>query len=91
MAKKLNIEIEYGAASGYFREAVGVMQEVMREHDYDVDSFTFVVGREGKFDVRIDGELVFSKQKSGRFPGTEEIKSAIRARLADGRGMTYGG
>ena len=84
MPKKLNIEIEYGAASGYSREAVGLMREVMREHDYDVDSFKFVVGEEGEFDVRIDGELVFSRRQSGRFPGSEAIKSAIKARLADG-------
>ena len=39
MPKKLNIEIEYGAASGCFREAVSVMQEVMREYNYDIYSF----------------------------------------------------
>ena len=84
MPTKLNIEIEYGRASGGFREAVGLMQEVMRERDYDVDSFKFVVGEEGKFDVRIDGELVFSRRELGRHPGVEEIKGAIKARLADG-------
>ena len=84
MANKLNIEIEYGRASGCFGEAVGVMQEVMREHDYDIHSFKFVVGEEGKFYVRIDGELVFSRRESGRVPGVEEIKGAVKARLADG-------
>ena len=47
MTKKLNIEIEYGAASGCLGEAVRVMQEVMREHDYDIHSFNFVVEEEG--------------------------------------------
>ncbi len=84
MAKKLNIEIEYCAGLGYLGEAVRVMQAVMREHDYDIHSFKFVVGEEGKFDVRIDGELVFSRQESGRFPGAGEIEGAVRARLADG-------
>ena len=84
MAKKLNIEIEYGAASGCLGEAVRVMQEVMREHDCDIHSFKFVVGKEGKFDVRIDGDLAFSRRESGRLPGVEEIKEAIKARLADG-------
>ena len=60
------------------------MQDVMREHDYDIASFKFIVGEKGRFDVRIDGELVFSKGESGRFPGAEEIADAIRARLADG-------
>ncbi len=84
MTRKLNIEIEYGRVSGGFREAVRVMQEVMREYDYDIASFKFILGKESKFDVRIDGDLVFCRQKSGRFPGPEEIQGAIKARLADG-------
>ena len=81
MTMKLNIEIEYGRASGGFREAVRVMQDVMREHDYDITSFKFILGKEEKFDVRIDGELVFSRRESGRVPGVEEIKGAVKARL----------
>ena len=84
MAKKLDIEIEYAVTSGYFREAVRVMQDVMREHDYDIRSFKFILGEEGTFDVRIDGDLVFSGRGSGRFPSDDEIESAIKARLADG-------
>ena len=84
MAKKLDIDIEYGAMSGYFGEAVRVMQDVMRTHDYDIRSFKFVLGEEGKFDVRIDGDLVFSGRESGRFPSDYEIESAIKARLAEG-------
>ena len=84
MAKKLDIEIEYAVTSGYFREAVRGMQDVMREHDYDIRSFKFILGEEGTFDVRIDGDLVFSGRGSGRFPSDDEIESAIKARLADG-------
>ena len=84
MAKKLDIEIEYGATSGYFGEAVRVMQDVMREHDYDIHSFKFIIGKESKFDVRIDAYLVFSRQDSARLPSPEEIDRAISVRLADG-------
>ena len=45
MTRKLNIEIEYDRASGGFREAVRVMQDVMREHDYDITSFKFILGK----------------------------------------------
>ena len=44
--------------------AVRVMEEVMKKHDYDVGSFELVGGEEGGFEVRIDGEVVFS----GRVP-----------------------
>jgi len=32
------------------------------------------------FDVRVDGELVFSKHRVGRFPEDDEVAAAIRAR-----------
>lgn len=35
----------------------------------------------GKFEVSLDGELVFSKLKEKRFPTEEEILEAIRQRL----------
>jgi selT/selW/selH-like putative selenoprotein len=35
-------------------------------------------GDDGIFDVAVDGELVFSKHESGRFPSHEEIISALR-------------
>jgi selT/selW/selH-like putative selenoprotein len=40
-----------------------------------------VEGRRGVFDVRVDGDLVFSKYDTHRFPEPDEIIAAIRARL----------
>jgi selT/selW/selH-like putative selenoprotein len=38
-----------------------------------------IPGGKGQFDVMRDGELVFSKQESGRFPEHDEILTALRA------------
>ncbi len=58
----------------------------MREYDYDIETFKIVTAKEGKFEVTIDGELVFSKLETGRFPSNEEIKEAIKARLPQQEG-----
>jgi hypothetical protein len=34
-------------------------------------------GRESQFDVLADGELVFSKERTGRFPEAAEILAAL--------------
>jgi len=39
-----------------------------------------VRGDGGVFDVVADGELVFSKRESGRFPENAEIVERLRAR-----------
>jgi predicted Rdx family selenoprotein len=36
-------------------------------------------GANSQFDVVADGELVFSKQREGRFPEEDEILAALRA------------
>ncbi len=55
----------------------------MREYDYDIETLKIVTATEGKFEVKIDDELVFSKLETGRFPSNEEIKEAIKARLPE--------
>jgi predicted Rdx family selenoprotein len=34
-------------------------------------------GEHSQFDVLADGELVFSKQRAGRFPELDEIRAAV--------------
>jgi predicted Rdx family selenoprotein len=40
---------------------------------------TDIPGGKGQFDVVRDGELVFSKHETGRFPEDGEILTALRA------------
>ena len=36
-----------------------------------------VAGAKSQFDVLVDGELVFSKQREGRFPEEDEIVALV--------------
>jgi selenoprotein W-related protein len=48
---------------------------VRRETDVEP---TLIEGSNGVFDVVVDGQRVFSKHESGRFPDTEEILARLR-------------
>lgn len=39
-----------------------------------------IEGSGGVFDVRVDGELIFSKHEVGRFPEHREVLEKLRAR-----------
>ncbi|MGH7338120.1 MAG: Rdx family protein [Myxococcota bacterium] len=41
---------------------------------------TLIRGTDGVFDVAVDGEIVFSKHETGRFPSHDEIIRSARAR-----------
>ncbi len=87
MPDKLSIQVAYDKGLVVWWEAVRVMEQVMREHDYDVGSFELIGGEEGGFEVRIDGEVVFS----GRVPSPEEVSDAVKDRLSNdvGRRVRY--
>jgi len=38
-----------------------------------------VKGKDGVFEVEVDGKLIFSKRQAGRFPNPGEVAKAIRA------------
>jgi selenoprotein W-related protein len=43
----------------------------------------------GVFEVRVDGELVWSRKERGRFPDIKEIKQLVRDRIAPGRSLGH--
>ncbi len=42
------------------------------------DQIALVKGDRGVFDVRLDGEIIFSKKAAGRFPTNAEIIALVR-------------
>lgn len=51
--------------------------EILKEQKQNVASLTIIPSDGGRFEVSVDGKLVFSKLKEGRFPELKEIKEAI--------------
>jgi selenoprotein W-related protein len=43
----------------------------------------------GVFEVRLDGEVIWSRKERGRFPEIKEIKQLVRDRIAPGRSLGH--
>lgn len=43
----------------------------------------------GVFEVRVDGEPVWSKKQQGRFPESKELKQLVRDRVAPGKDLGH--
>ncbi len=41
-----------------------------------------IKGRDGVFEVTLDGELLYSKKSTGRFPEPGEVESELETRLS---------
>jgi selenoprotein W-related protein len=48
-----------------------------------------VPGKGGIFEVRLDGETIWSRKAEGRFPETPELKQRIRDHVAPGRSLGH--
>ena len=46
-----------------------------------IESITLIPAGDGEFDIRLDGEMVYSKLKTDVFPSHQEITDLIEERL----------
>ena len=60
------------------------MASILEEWEDAVGAVEVVPGADGIFDVRVDGELVFTKSMLGRYPEPGEVVPLLRERLSAG-------
>jgi selenoprotein W-related protein len=49
-------------------------EQLLGHYGKDISGLTLVPGSGGRFEVSVEGKLVFSKLKEGRFPEFAELK-----------------
>ena len=74
---KPTLEIEYCTSCNYLPRALWVQAELLPDLQYDLETLVLRCGSRGAFDVKFDGELIFSKTASGRFPEPDELKQLV--------------
>lgn len=55
--------------------------QIVKEFKQDIESLTLIPSGGGRFEVTVDGELVYSKLSEGRFPEYAEIQPHIAKRI----------
>ena len=54
-------------------------EQILVEYKKDIDTFTLVPSDKGRFELSVNGELIYSKVQEGRFPEYGEVKPKIDA------------
>ncbi len=57
-------------------------QELLTTFESELGEVALVPGTGGVFEVRVQGETVWSRGERGRFPESKELKQLIRDRIA---------
>ncbi len=89
MADRPRIEIEYCTQCGWLLRAAWLTQELLTTFANELGEVALQPGRIGEFEVRIAGEIIWSRRSEGRFPEAKELKQRIRDRISPGRDLGH--
>jgi selenoprotein W-related protein len=76
------VEIIYCTQCRWLMRAAWMAQELLTTFESELGEVALVPGTGGIFQVRLDGELIFSRKEVGRFPESKELKQLVRDRIA---------
>jgi selenoprotein W-related protein len=65
---------------------VSAGSDILGDYQHVIESLTFVTGSKGVFDVRVDGELIYSKGETGRHAEPGEVLALFEEK--HGKGVT---
>jgi selenoprotein W-related protein len=83
------VEIQYCTQCRWLLRAAWLAQELLTTFEHEVGEVALVPGTGGIFDVRVEGEVIFSRQQAGRFPEAKEVKQLVRDRIASGKPLGH--
>lgn len=81
-ARKSRVEIEYCSQCHFILRAGWMAQEILTTFADELGEVALIPGTGGIFEVRVNGETIFSKKQAGHFPESKELKQLIRDRIA---------
>jgi selenoprotein W-related protein len=83
------IEILYCTQCRWLLRAAWMAQELLTTFDQEIAELTLKPGTGGVFEIRANGELVWSRRDQGRFPEITELKQLVRDRIAPERNLGH--
>jgi selenoprotein W-related protein len=76
------VAIRYCTRCRFVLRAGWLAQELLMTFGELLGEVALVPGTGGVFEIYLDGELLFSREREGRFPESKELKQLIRDRIA---------
>jgi selenoprotein W-related protein len=83
------LEIEYCRQCRWLLRAAWLAQELLTTFEKELGEVALVPGINGIFEVRLEGEMLFSRREHGRFPESKELKQLVRDRIAPERHLGH--
>jgi selenoprotein W-related protein len=89
LSKHPRIEIQYCTQCRWLLRAAWMAQELLTTFAAEIGEVALQPGTAGVFEVRVDGETIWSRAAQRRFPEVRELKQLVRDRVAPGRNLGH--
>jgi selenoprotein W-related protein len=83
------VEIEYCTQCRWLLRAAWMAQELLTTFEAEIGEVALVPGKGGVFEVRADGQTVWSRRERKRFPEITELKQVVRDVVAPGKSLGH--
>lgn len=78
---KPRVEIAYCTQCRFLLRAAWLAQELLTTFDQQLGEVALKPGTGGVFEVRVDGDVIYSKKEAGVFPESKVLKQLVRDRV----------
>ena len=86
---KGRVEIRYCTQCRWLLRAAWMGQELLTTFEQEIGELALVPGSGGVFEVRVEDDLVWSRERDGGFPEIKVLKQRVRDRIAPGRDLGH--
>jgi selenoprotein W-related protein len=83
------VEIVYCRQCRWLMRAAWMAQELLTTFESELGEVALIPGTSGIFEVRVDGQSVWSRKQEGRFPEVKELKQRVRDRVAPDKDLGH--
>jgi selenoprotein W-related protein len=83
------VEIEYCTQCQWLLRAAWMAQELLTTFTEELGEVALVPGTGGVFDIRLDGELIWSRAEAHSFPEIKQLKQLVRDRVAPSKDLGH--
>ena len=87
--KNYRIQIFYCTQCKWMLRAAWIAQELLTTFENELEEVSLVPGTGGIFELRANGELLWSRKVEKRFPQITELKQLVRDRIAPDKDLGH--
>jgi len=83
------VGIEYCTGCRWLLRSAWMAQELLTTFESELGEVALQPGSGGVFEVRVNGEALWSRKEQGRFPDLKELKQLVRNVIAPDKNLGH--